>query len=112
MLPLMQVRNLKQQANTLTDEASQLRYRLSQCRGQQELLKSQIVQVRPAGGLAATDCLKKLQGSRVKRAAPFPGARTLVGAACALLIEAAFYGVHVGNVMCVLLGLLTTALRL
>ena len=41
----LQVRTLKQQTNAMTDEASQLRYRLSQARSQQELLRSQIVQV-------------------------------------------------------------------
>ena len=40
----MQVRQLKQGANALTDEASQLRYKLSQAKGQTELLRSQIVQ--------------------------------------------------------------------
>lgn len=38
------MRQLKAAANGLTDEASQLRYRLSQARGQGELLRSQIVQ--------------------------------------------------------------------
>ncbi|KAL4427452.1 hypothetical protein ABPG77_000741 [Micractinium sp. CCAP 211/92] len=39
-----EVRQLKAAANGLTDEASQLRYKLSQARGQGELLRSQIVQ--------------------------------------------------------------------
>lgn len=38
------MRQLKAAANGLTDEASQLRYKLSQARGQGELLRSQIVQ--------------------------------------------------------------------
>lgn len=41
---LPQVRQLKQGANALTDEASQLRYKLSQAKGQTELLRGQIVQ--------------------------------------------------------------------
>ena len=40
------MRELKKAANALTDEASQLRYKLSQARGTQELLRGQIVQVR------------------------------------------------------------------
>ncbi|KAL4537163.1 hypothetical protein Ndes2526B_g04925 [Nannochloris sp. 'desiccata'] len=39
-----EVRSLKQQGNTLTDEASQLRYKLSQARGTGEDLRAQIVQ--------------------------------------------------------------------
>lgn len=39
-----EVRQLKAAANGLTDEASALRYKLSQARGQGELLRSQIVQ--------------------------------------------------------------------
>ena len=44
LLLLLQVRQLKQGANALTDEASQLRYKLSQAKGQTELLRGQIVQ--------------------------------------------------------------------
>lgn len=45
------MRGLKQSANSLTDEASQLRYKLSQAKGQQELLQSQIVHVSEWGFL-------------------------------------------------------------
>lgn len=48
----LQVRGLKGQANALTDEASQLRYKLSQARSQQQLLKEQIVEV---GGCGAAE---------------------------------------------------------
>lgn len=60
-----QVRGLKQQANTLTDEASQLRYRLSQAQSQQELLRSQIVQVwGEAGVLSQWKCWPPPQAAR------------------------------------------------